>query len=50
MTLTRKGMIKVSDNISNTFTKEIEQKILEVDKEKIISTLEEMKGIEKRFE
>lgn len=50
MTLTRKGMIKVSDNISNQFTKEIEQKILEVDPEEIISRLDEMEGVEKRFE
>ena len=50
MTLTKKGMIKVSDNISNTFTKEIEQKVLEVDRMKLINDLDEMEWVEKRFE
>jgi len=50
MTLTRKWMIKVSDNISNTFTKEIEQKVLEVDRNKLIDDLDQMDGVEKRFE
>lgn len=50
MTLTRKWMIKVSDNIWNKFSKEIEQKILQIDKEDVIARLEEMEGVEKRFE
>lgn len=48
--LTRKNMIQVSDNIGNTFSKELEQKILRVDKEKLIQQLEATPGIEKRFE
>ena len=43
-------MIKVSDNIWNTFSKEVEQKILEIDKEDVVTRLEKMNWVEKRFE
>ncbi|MDD2907585.1 MAG: CYTH domain-containing protein [Candidatus Gracilibacteria bacterium] len=44
------GLIKLSDNIINLFEQERELKILDVNKEKLVSTLENQAGAEKVFE
>ncbi len=48
--LTEQGLIQLSDNLWNKFTKELEQKILDVDKNSIVSQLDEMEGVRKTFE